>query len=202
MSTEQTFVQTYGLEMSISLLVGGLLINVVLITKIKYGNTLITHLTLRPYYVTLVLLSMALVEAIYLEVTFGTSVIFTVLGSAVLDAKQLTALTLGASKYILIFIFIFVRTQEHEALLVFVFFQHNFRLESLNVARDSYKLLETRLAKGFFVLYTIFLAPFLIQLIVQWFTDFEILSKYSTCYVMCLLAGAITAYTSSVLKLM
>ncbi len=119
---EETLAQDFALEFAFALVVTAIIINIILLTRIRYGDALITHLTRRPYYVTLALLIVTFVNIVYLEIVYGTGRVKYVLNGKDLAPKQLVALTLGATRYILMFVFIFIRTQEHEALLIFVNF--------------------------------------------------------------------------------
>ena len=58
-------------------------------------------------------------------------------------------MTVAIIKIGLLVSFILARTFENEALLAFVYFQRNFRLERLDVAKDTYKKLELRMSRGF-----------------------------------------------------
>ena len=69
---EETLAQDFALEFAFALVVTAIIINIVLLTRIRYGDALITHLTRRPYYVTLALLIVTFVNIVYLEIVYGT----------------------------------------------------------------------------------------------------------------------------------
>ena len=58
------FLSSYGSEIAISLITCPLLWNLQLISQINFGRTLITRLTLLPYYASLIFLIVLLAEAI------------------------------------------------------------------------------------------------------------------------------------------
>lgn len=51
-----------GQEISFSIIVLGLVMNITLLVKMKFGDALITHLTSIPYYISLALLILMLIE--------------------------------------------------------------------------------------------------------------------------------------------
>ena len=58
------FLSAYGSEIAISLITCTLLWNLQLVSKINFGRTVITRLTLLPYYSSLIFLIVLLAEAI------------------------------------------------------------------------------------------------------------------------------------------
>ena len=148
----------FSFGLALSLVVSGLIINVTLLVKIKYGDALVTHLTCLPYYISLTLLLTMFVEQLFYNII---GVIYNQeYTEALYDTFWLNAvLFVALIKYLLVISFILTRTFEAEALLTFVFFQRNLRLERLDVAKDTYKKLELRLARGFVAQYTFFMLP-------------------------------------------
>jgi len=59
---EQSFADGFGFEAVFSVAVSALLINIVLIARIKYGQMQITHITTRPYLIAMFLLITLLIE--------------------------------------------------------------------------------------------------------------------------------------------
>lgn len=58
----------FAFGLALSLVVSGLIINVTLLVKIKYGDALVTHLTCLPYYISLALLLVMLVEQLFYNI--------------------------------------------------------------------------------------------------------------------------------------
>ena len=54
---------------------------------------------------------------------------------------------MGIAEYYFMTIFVLTRAFEHKLLNFFIIYQQNFRLESLNVAKDKYQKLELKFAK-------------------------------------------------------
>ncbi len=125
--------------------VTAIVINLTLLVRMKHGNAPITRLTRLPYYVIMALLLGMLVEEschLLLNMLYGSN------RTSYNDIpKQIYYVIATASicKWTFMITLIWVRTFESEAMLAFVFFQRNFRLESLDVARDAFKRLELRL---------------------------------------------------------
>ena len=58
-------IKSFGLSSTFSLIIVGILIDIALLTRIKFGDKLVTHLSKRPYYAAL-----ALMITMFLEVIF------------------------------------------------------------------------------------------------------------------------------------
>ena len=61
--------ETYYSEINTSLIIAGLLINISILVRIKYGVEVITHFTYKPYTVTLFLLILMLAQEICDQIT-------------------------------------------------------------------------------------------------------------------------------------
>ena len=175
--------------------------NITLLVKIKYGNALVTHLTCLPYYLTLALLILMLVNhASYLTL----STYFESHPDKKEEPAQILFYCLTTAsiiKYALMVTLILLRAFENELLLVFIFFQKNLRLESLDVARDTYRNLEKKMTRGLIGCYAVVMMPMLIQIVGQFTSKYIQISIYLTVYYACLLTMAIAGYTSSSISL-
>ena len=189
-----------GQEVGFSIVVLGLVINITLLVKIKYGDALITHLTCITYYVSLALLIVMLVDHVgYLMLATHDSRHPD--GEEPLKFWLYCISTTAITKYALLVLLILLRAFQNEALLVFIFFQKNFRLERLDVAKDSYRKLEKRMAWGFVIQYSVLMSPMLVQIVGQFTAFYKQITVYNTVYFACLLVLAIAAYTSSTISL-
>ena len=61
-----TYFETFLYEMLLAIAACALITNLVLLTRIRFGSSLITHMSLRPYLVSAVLLSLMIIEFIWL----------------------------------------------------------------------------------------------------------------------------------------
>ena len=126
--------ETYYREMNISLIIFGLLINISILVRIKYGVDVITHFTYKPYIVTLFLLILMLAQELCDEIT----VILTgkqvwIEDDFLKDHKFLHAILyiVALNKKILFLALIGIRSLENQSLTAFVCFQRKYRLETL-----------------------------------------------------------------------
>ena len=103
------------------------IVNIILLVKIRFGNKLVTHLTSRPYIVSLVLFSVMIVE--YTVLCLIKDVFYDI--DQVTFMKQLYDPLSTVSKidggFIIVkistvLVFIFVRAHEQETLLAFLYF--------------------------------------------------------------------------------
>ena len=113
----------YVMEFTFAVKITGLIFNIVLLCKIRYGDAVITHLTNRPYYVALVLLIIMCTES--LVFVLMQNVIFRGKWYEFLidiETKPLTrfyGFALGQIKLSILLVFISVRTHADDFLLIF-----------------------------------------------------------------------------------
>ena len=113
----------YVMEFTFAVKITGLIFNIVLLCKIRYGDAVINHLTNRPYYVALVLLIIMCTES--LVFVLMQNVIFR--GewcTFLLDVKtkpltRFYGFALGQLKLSVLLVFISVRTHADDFLLIF-----------------------------------------------------------------------------------
>ena len=153
---------TFEIAFSVSIVV--LILNLVQIMRIKYGQQLITHLSLRPYYVSLAILLVMITEFvlfsymgnIQFENDFGSFL------GEITDAKSVSGQFITPMillKVALVVIFITVRAHELELLLILCVFQKKLRVQDLEVHRDSFIRLENQLYISFKIGAWILLLP-------------------------------------------
>ena len=132
---------------------------------------LITRITTRPYKIALMIIMVCLCD-------FGVQLITcNVLckGDLTIFVKYVNThlwytkfeYVASAARYMLYYCFILSRIYEHSILLLFITFQHSFRLQNLDIARDKYQKLERMFSKIFFGLCIGFNMPIVISLIVE-----------------------------------
>ena len=117
-----------------------LLANVILITQIRYGDSVITHNTTRPYIFSLFLLLVSLFEVtLYLLINniffandWGN--FFRYLSRNLL--WQSPFLVVLNAKYALVLLNMMARIYDHMTLQFFLIYQQNHTLQSLDLARD------------------------------------------------------------------
>ena len=124
------------MEYSFSIIIASLVINIVLLCRIKFGELTITKLSTRPYWISLILLLVQLCESSYLmymtEVEYKGRYFAFVENVLKPGASLHMAVTIsGTTKMMLILFFTLTRAHEYEALVTFVIWQKNHRLESL-----------------------------------------------------------------------
>ena len=61
-------VQEFAFGLALSLVVTGLLINIAMLVKIRYGDALVTHTTCLPYYISLALLLVMFIEQLFYNI--------------------------------------------------------------------------------------------------------------------------------------
>ena len=142
----------YELEIFFSLVVCGFLYCLVLIVKINYGDMVITHITLRPYKIGLMIITCFLVYFVLLLSLQNLGTKEDVLSYLVdYDIYFIIGWTLVGLKYSLFLIFILARIFEHATLLIFIDFQQALSLQNLEIARDKYKSIEKFFQRSFYV---------------------------------------------------
>mgnify|MGYP007118472759 CR=1 FL=1 len=140
--------------MTFAMVVLALVVNLTLLVRIRFGEMMVTHLSLHPYIVSFCLLLAMLVEISVLlflsELTYRDD-LDALVDQMIFPGNSLNSVFSGLTdlKFMLLLVFILTRAHEQEALMVFIYFQRSFRLENLIVARDSYVKLEKRLNNGF-----------------------------------------------------
>lgn len=112
------------LELSFAIITTCLLFTFTRIVAIRYGDEKITHITLRPYYISFGLLSVMLVEILYylaqVEVYYSRDwdAFFQSLNDD--GFSQFMIQVISQSKFIVIICFVMARTFEHEILVFFI----------------------------------------------------------------------------------
>ena len=132
---------------------------------------LITRITTRPYKIALMIIMVCLcdfgVQLVTCNVICGGDLdvfkeyIFTNLWYSKFEFVAISA------RYMFYYCFVLSRIYEHSILLLFITFQHSFRLQNLDIARDKYQKLERKFANVFFGLCVGFNIPIVISLIVN-----------------------------------
>ena len=108
-----------GYEVLIALSITGLLINLTLLVRIKFGNLLVTHLSVRPYIISLCLLAVMLVQftiLLYLKNISYADDIAQYWKDLYTPSEVLAKINVGFTlvKIDLVLYFIMCRTYEHE----------------------------------------------------------------------------------------
>ena len=117
-----------GLQISFSIIVATLVINIALICHIKFSDQSITHMTMRPYFFALALLLVLTLEAsiwLYLfEVEYKDQLVKLFLDIVIYKKTLLYSFTIifAALKSVGLMIFTLTRVHENEALLAFIIF--------------------------------------------------------------------------------
>ena len=131
------------LELSFAIIATTLILTLGRIVAIKYGDAKITHITMRPYYVSLGLLTVMLIENLYfllqVEIFFSNNwnAYFQSLADNGFDQFLIQLIT--QSKFVLIICFVMGRTFEHEILDYFIRYQGRLKLQHLEVEREGYQ---------------------------------------------------------------
>ena len=130
------------MEVTFALIVTVLLFNLTCLVRIHYGDAIITHITTRPYKITMVLLILMLSNhSIGLVIT---NIVYVGRYSEYIEdlkSKPFFIFLLDLPyqlKWWLIMCFFISRTSEMEILGFFVRYQGNLKLQNLDVARDHY----------------------------------------------------------------
>ena len=112
-------------------------------TKIHYGDSVITHLTTQPYKILLVLLIVMFCESCYtlivINVVYAGSFAAFIEDFATDPVYSQLPTMLYQLKQWLIMCFIFSRMFETQTLCYFVRYQGRLKLQNLEVARDQYQ---------------------------------------------------------------
>ena len=130
------------LELSFALIITVMLFNISRIVAIRYGDAKITHITLRPYYISLGLLCAMFLENFYY--LMAINVIYKDDWSAYFKSFKTRNIILffselvSLAKFALILIFVIARTFEHEILVYFIRYQGRLKLQNLEVERERY----------------------------------------------------------------
>ena len=141
-----SIIPVYGESITFSLIVSTLIYNIFLISRIKFGEILITKLTLRPYYLSAIFCTTFMIheaiEAIIIEESL-------LQGEDSLIAKSHIQYRLEkffhCSLNILFMAFIGFRIFENQILNNFMDFQDKFRLEELEIVKPHYIKRENRI---------------------------------------------------------
>ena len=99
-------------------------------------------------------------------------------------------------------LFIIQRALELENLLVFNFFQRKLRLQDVNVERDTYVRLETKLNKVFKVMILIYLLPSLVFMSGEMFVGSSVMMQIGNSYYLAVTTGSIMVYQSTSVQFM
>ena len=132
-----------GFETAFAVIVSVLLLNVALLVRIKYGNAVITHLTTAPYILALFISTVMLAENVtyllFSDTFYNQDHTTFLVDVSVNWYSRVFLRALIMVKYGAVFWFILSRAFEHQILHQFVLFQQLYKVESLDVVRDSYQ---------------------------------------------------------------
>ena len=165
---EITFIDLYGESIMFSLIVLTFLYNIFLIARIKFGEILITKLTLLPYYLSACFCAVFMVHELFAELIIEKSI-----SEGVDNLIAKTHIQYRLEKFIhcslaiLFMCFIGFRIFENQILHVFVDFQDEFRLEELEVAKVHYTERENRIEYFSKLLMFLFIIVYVAALILQ-----------------------------------
>ena len=117
----------YSLEVAFSIILMALTLNLSLLCKYRYGNSMITHLSLKPYLVALALLCVMLCEIVcilYFSNIFYPKDPLKLIQMVLRVDSPLNIILniLANAKYTLVLYFILTRAHEQMALVAFVTF--------------------------------------------------------------------------------
>ena len=132
---------TYGSEIAISLITCTLLWNLQLISQINFGRTVITRITMLPYYASLIFLVVLLVEAVVQAYAYEFKV------SVHVDENHTSTNLLAFLRCLKVapfVLFISLRTFETAILHAFLGFSGAVRLEFLDIAKPQFTEREER----------------------------------------------------------
>ena len=117
-----------GIHIAFSMIVATIVLNITLICHIKFSDQTITHLTMRPYYVSLAQLILLLVEvslsAYFIFIKYNDNIKSFLDDFTHIKRTPLYSLftILGLLKNTGILVFSLTRVHENEALLIFIIF--------------------------------------------------------------------------------
>ena len=120
--------QGLGFELAFSFIVSALILNAVLIIKIKYGGMMITHNTMRPYIVSMCLLLVCLLEVtLYLIMkVYFVNDWFGFLNFVKSNPwLEILFLTTTNAKFALVLFFVLTRIFEPHSLAFFISYQQS-----------------------------------------------------------------------------
>ena len=121
---------------------------------------LITHLSIIPYRLSLVILAIKIISTAALSTFFvehqGES--WLIIYERKNDAILVTNSILISSSFTCIMVFMIARIFEHGILLFFIDYQKNLKVEELDVAKDKYQKLESIARKKFIIITIVFSA--------------------------------------------
>ena len=125
----------YGFYITLSFIITALIFNIFLLVRIKYGDAVVTHLTLWPYRISLILLILMLVDTSISIVIFKEQQTLII---KILEFKKLQGISeefstyfmrfMGILEYLMMLIFVLTRAFEHRLLNFFIIYQNKFRL--------------------------------------------------------------------------
>ena len=144
---------SYYTEIAIAVIVSLIIFGAILLTRIRYGEFIITNLTLRPYVIALILLSVMLIgnciQEYYVTVVYKNDYKMLVEHFIYTKALKITFFVFSQLKILLAIEFIRTRSFETQILNYFVWYQRQLRLQNLDVARDHYQKREKQMHRAY-----------------------------------------------------
>ena len=199
---------TYEVSFAINMCI--LLWNLTLLMDIKFGKQPITHLSVRPYLVSLAMSFVLLFESIILSYVGNITMKDSDLLSFFLSMYNTDTITsqietpINFAKVSIILVFVLMRAHEQEALLFFCLFQRKLRVEQLEVYRDSFRRSEKKLGLVFVVLPAVLVPlPIIFYIIIRYiyFLPLFLSVIISPLYYQSIFVATLVIYNSSSISL-
>ena len=141
----------YGYQFTSAIIATLMIVDVVLLVRIRYGDAVITHMTTRPYVAAFCLLgAMQLYILCSVVIMLAKPELMVKVWShqkldSFYEKFSASVLTILASlKYFLSICFILLRAFEHKILSFFITYQSKYRVESLDIQKENYQSLEKK----------------------------------------------------------
>lgn len=135
----------YTFEITLAICVCVFLWNITLLMKIRFGDQLITHLSVWPYVLSLALVTLMIFENLYLcyvsNILLKDRDFKAMVWTYFYPLKPTGTIEsfINLLKVALTQSFILLRVHEHLALLMFCIFQKKLRVQDLDIHKDSFQ---------------------------------------------------------------